>query len=92
VMYKVIYPPYEQDDIINSRQPIEGIKYYSGFRSAYESLVQTRHGELPPTIFRNMGIMDITIVSTEGKKPKMRFVRDEKIRRRGEPESEVREV
>ena len=83
-MYKLIYPPYGKKNIINTREPIKGVKYHTGPESAYRSLTQIKKGELPPVIKRDMGIMDIEITrggtSLSGKKgkPKMTFRQDKK--------------
>ena len=90
-MYKLIYPPYGEKDIINTREPIPGIKYHEGPRSAYLSLTKIYRGELPARIQRDMGIMDIEIergsVSLSGKKgkPKIKFRRDVKQRTQTTP-------
>jgi hypothetical protein len=78
--YKYIYPPYGQNDIINSLTPIQGIPIKKGARSAFESIIRTHKGFLPPTITRDMGIMDITISGGDKRdsKPKISFKVDKK--------------
>jgi len=74
-IYKMIFPPYGKNNIVNSRKPIPGIKYYDGARSAYKSIVRLG-GKLPKTIERDMGIMDITITTPKGGQPKIAFSPD----------------
>ena len=83
-IYKLIYPPYGKKNIINTREPIPGVKYHTGPESAYRSLTQIKKGELPPIIRRDMGIMDIEITAghtTLGgrkTKPKIKFRQDKR--------------
>lgn len=83
-MYKLIYPPYGEKNIINTREPISGVKYLEGPRSAYLSLTKIHKGELPVRIQRDMGIMDIEIerghtdLSGKRAKPQIRFRQDRK--------------
>lgn len=73
-MYKLIYPPYGQTNIINSKTPFPGIRIHTGPRSAFETLAQITEGTLPPTISRDMGIMSIQIIKDPlTKKPNIRF-------------------
>lgn len=75
-MYKIIYPPYEQVDVINSADPLPGIQYHTGLGSAVKSLVAMR-GEIPQHIARDMGIVDINFFRTRNpRKPKMIFTPD----------------
>jgi hypothetical protein len=67
VMYKAIYSPYGKNDIVNSRTPIEGVKYHDGIGSAVESAIAK--GMPPEVIQRDMGIMDISIYTKQSKKP-----------------------
>lgn len=83
-MYKLIYPPYGKDNIVNTTKPIEGVKYATGVRSAYESIVRIG-GKVPLVIKRDMGIMDITITTRRKAKPRMKFKRDVKQRTRLTP-------
>lgn len=77
-MYKLIYPPYGKANIINSRKPFPNMVIHTGAESAFRTLVQRGKGNLPKTIKRDMGIMDITITTGggKGKKPKMKFKLD----------------
>jgi len=77
IMYKLIYPPYGRKDIINSRTPFPNMIIHTGAKSAFNTLTKM-NGNLPPLIKRDMGIMDITIVTgkSRGSKPKMKFKRD----------------
>jgi hypothetical protein len=78
VMYKYIYPPYGQKDIVNTPNPIKGIPIEDGIRSAYKSIMKLQKGTLPTHIHRDMGIMDIEITTGKGKsaKPKINFKLD----------------
>lgn len=77
VMYKYIYPPFGQEDILNTPNPIEGIPIKDGIRSAYESIIRTHKGYIPPVIYRDMGIMDITITTDDKTgKPRISFKED----------------
>lgn len=78
IMYKYIYPPYGKYNIINSHTKIPGIPVYSGAKAAYRSIVRLG-GKLPPTIKRDMGIMDISII-TVNNKPRIEFTPDVKQR------------
>ena len=77
-IYKVVYPPYSQKNVINSKTPIEGIRMTEGVRSAYSTLVRLG-GKLPHTIKRDMGIMDIIILTSSNREPTMRVTRDIRI-------------
>lgn len=85
----MIYPPYGQDDVINSREPIPGVRVVKGARSAYESIVKAKDKRdiLPPVIKRDLGIMDIHILTPErGRgKPTLKFRRDVKQKTRITP-------
>lgn len=76
-IYKMIFPPYGQNNIVNSRKPIAGIKYYEGAESAYRSIIRIG-GKLPRTIRRDMGIMDISIITPRTGKPELMFEPDVK--------------
>lgn len=75
IMYKLIYPPYGQRDIINSRTPFPGMHIHTGVRSAFETLIRTQRGRLPSTIVRDMGMMSIRIEAGDKYtgKPKLKF-------------------
>jgi len=86
IMYKLIYPPYGQSDIINSRVPFPGMHIHSGVRSAFATLIRTQKGRLPSTIVRDMGMMHIRIEGggrSTTAKPKMRFHEREERRGKG---------
>jgi hypothetical protein len=83
-MYKYIYPPYGQEDIINSRKPIQGIPIKEGVRSAYESIIRTQKGFIPPNITRHMGMMDIKITDADKNgQPEIKFIEREKRKGKG---------
>jgi hypothetical protein len=85
IMYKYIYPPYGQEDIINSRSPIQGIPMKEGIRSAYETIIRTRPGFIPPNITRHMGMMDIKITDADKDgQPEIKFIEREGRKGRGE--------
>jgi hypothetical protein len=75
-IYKVLFPPYSQTDILNTRKPVEGIEYHKGLRSAYDSIVR-RGGYIPTIINREMGIYKVQISTMKDqRKPELRFRRD----------------
>jgi len=74
-IYKMIFPPYGANQIVNTRQPIAGVRVVEGARSAYETIVRLG-GILPATIRRDMGIMDIEIKTTRGGQPRIAFTPD----------------
>ncbi len=63
-VYKMLYPPFGPKDILNTKSPIEGVRYHEGPRAAYDSIVR-KGGYVPPVLNRNMGIMDIRIETPE---------------------------
>ena len=78
LFYKLWYPPYGQDDIINTLKPIPGVPYHKGLKSAYKS-VRKLYGDIQPSqIKRDMGIVDVTVFREEvgRRQPKMRFTAD----------------
>jgi hypothetical protein len=84
IMYKYIYPPYGQEDIINSRTPIQGIPIKEGIRSAYETIIRTRKGHIPDNITRHMGMMDLVITDADKNgQPEIKFVEREQRKGRG---------
>lgn len=74
-IYRAIWPPYGENNVTHSRKPILGIPYYKGAESAYRSIIR-RGGKLPPTIARDMGIMDVIIESSRYGKPRLIFKPD----------------
>jgi len=80
-MYKMIFPPYGINQIVNSRSPIAGIKYHEGALSAYQSIIRIG-GKVPKIIERDMGIMDIQITTPRVGKPKIAFQPDVRQRTR----------
>jgi len=77
--YKVFFPPYGQDDIIHSKKPMQGVKYFSGPGSAMKSII-ARHGPVPPEVRRDMGMMHVIIRTPWEKtsKPRIYFRRKHK--------------
>lgn len=51
--YKYIYPPYGEDDVIISREPLTDIPTKKDWRSAYKTLIRKHKGEIPPSITRH---------------------------------------
>jgi hypothetical protein len=78
IMYKAIYEPYGQKDVINTRKPISDVPYLEGIGSAAKSAIA--RGIPPEVINRDMGVVDIRIESkkdTTGKAvPIMLFTAD----------------
>jgi len=88
-MYKLIYPPYGEKDIINTRTPIEGVIYAEGVGSAARSAI-ARGGRIPLLIRRDMGIMDIAIHTPQGRKPILKFKGDPKQKTKVTPRTKRR--
>lgn len=63
-IYIAIYPPYDETQTLYSREPIEGVKYEKDVGSAARSLI-SKGGKIPPHIYKDMGIVDITISRTK---------------------------
>lgn len=84
IMYKYIYPPYGLKDIINSRSPIQGIPIKEGIRSAYETIIRTRPGDIPKLIRRPMGMMDVEITDADKNgQPEIHFIEREHRKGKG---------
>ena len=45
-LHKLKYPPYEEEDIINSKDPIPGVLYHDDYDSAYESMKEQQSQEV----------------------------------------------
>jgi len=56
VMFRLRYYPYRHEDMINTRKPIGGVKYYEGPESAYKSVVVLFPGLVPADMTFNMGL------------------------------------
>jgi hypothetical protein len=68
---------------LNSRKPVEGVEYHKGLRAAYDSIVK-RGGYIPPIITRDMGIMDVKIITpNDTRHPELQFRRDNKYTYKG---------
>ena len=76
-IYKLWVVPYGQADIINTKEPIPGVKYYDGPGSAAKSIV-VKYGEIPPHVRRDMGIVDIDVFRSKegGKQPTIKYKPD----------------
>ena len=85
IMYKLWYPPFGQDDMINSRTPFAGVENYQGFKSAYKSLIRRTKGTIPPIISRNMGMFTTTIVGGDkaSSQPQLVYKEHEERKRKG---------
>lgn len=76
-VYKMIYPPYGEDDAVNSRKPIAGVQYAKGVGSAQKSAIAK--GQPKEVVTRDMGVVDIKFVTPRGaRKPKLKFTPDPK--------------
>ena len=71
-IYKAWVPPYTQKDIINTRKPIPGVKYFEGPGSAAKSIVAL-FGEIPPFLYAHMGIVDIGVKGQGAAQPTLTF-------------------
>ena len=80
-VYKAIYKPYKQSNLITTKYKIQGIPYYGGVRSAFKSLVQITKGDLPSTIRLTMGIENI-VIQTNGDKSIIKFTRNSKANKK----------
>jgi hypothetical protein len=58
--FKMLYPPYGQENIVNTRKPLDIVKYLEGPGSAYATVV-ARGVNVPPTILRDMGVFDLRL-------------------------------
>jgi len=79
VMYKLVFPPYGQNDVVNSRSPFQGIVAHANARNAYETLVTKHQGKLPSTIVRHMGMMTFSVTGGNKKhgSPKVKVIERE---------------
>jgi hypothetical protein len=72
-IYIAIYPPYDEPQTLYSREPIEGVKYEKDVGSAARSLI-SKGGKIPDHIYKDMGIVDITISRTKNEvKPEITY-------------------
>jgi len=81
-IYKLWYPPYGQADIINTTDPIPGVKYKTGLGSAAASITVIK-GTIPERgLERDMGIQDVGVMPGRRgrKKPRITFTPDPKQR------------
>ena len=94
IMYKLWYPPFGQDDMINSRTPFPGVQNYSGFKSAYKSLIRRTPGVIPPEISRSMGMFTTTIKGGDkaGGQPQLVYKEHEERKRRGRVQPSLAKV
>ncbi len=72
IMYIAWIPPYRQSDLINTRKPIPGVKYFEGPGSAAKSIVAL-FGEIPPFLYAHMGIVDIGVKGQGTAQPTLTF-------------------
>ena len=79
IMHKLIFPPYGQNDVVNSREPFQGIVSHANARNAYEALVRKHQGKLPSTIVRHMGMMTFSVTGGDKKRgsPKVKVIERE---------------
>lgn len=79
-MYKLLYPPYGEKQIVNTRKPISGVKYHRGVGSAYKSII-AKGGIVPRVVRRDMGVVDVIIKTPpKSRKPRISFKSDRKQR------------
>lgn len=69
--YILWYPPYRQNNIVNSHKPFPGVRIVNGLDSAYKTIVRLG-GKIPKRISRRMGFQQITVTTISGK-PKLHF-------------------
>lgn len=78
LFYKIWYPPYLDGYVINTTEPVPGVKYYEGVGSAAKSIVALR-GEIPKHMRLDMGIQDVNVFrGKDPRKPIIRFTADVK--------------
>lgn len=73
-VYRLWYPRYGQEDMHVTRNPIPGVPYKEGLRSAYESARILFGGDIPDNIKRTMGVVNISAFrSPDRSKPTLHF-------------------
>ncbi len=78
IMHKLIFPPYGQNDIVNSRTPFPGVVSHVNARTAYKALLKKHKGHLPSTIVRDMGMMTFEVTGgNDYGKPKVKVIERE---------------
>jgi hypothetical protein len=70
--YHLIYPPWNAQNVLHSKEPFPGVKVHSGPGSASKSLAQVRGESLPDKLLWDLGIVDITF--SKGYKNKVGMV------------------
>jgi hypothetical protein len=74
--YKNWPPPYE--NVITTREPVEGVQYHKGADSAMASIV-AKFGTIPKQLHYDMGIVDVNVFRTRDvNKPRIQFQPDKK--------------
>lgn len=88
MFYVVVFPPYGDNDVGYSKEPIDGVKYEDGAGSAYKTLARIG-GRLPPSIMRDMGAFSAEVMTKGREEPRLVFGRkhkksNKKSKRRGQ--------
>jgi hypothetical protein len=71
-MYKSWFPAYTQKDLLTTRKPIPGVKYFEGPGSAAKSIVALQ-GSIPDFLHAHMGIVDINVKGQGAAQPLLTF-------------------
>jgi len=82
IMYIAWVKPFTQRDLLYTRKPIPGVKYFEGPGSAAKSIVAT-YGEVPDFLHADMGIVDVNIKGQGRNQPILTFREDKYVSRRG---------
>jgi hypothetical protein len=75
IMYITWLDPHQQKDLIYTRKPIAGVKYFEGPGSAAKSIVSL-YGEVPEFLHADMGVVDINIKGQGTAQPILTFKED----------------
>jgi hypothetical protein len=73
-IYKLWLPPHKNEkSMVNTREPIPGVKYAEGIGSVAKSIVAL-YGDIPPFLKFQMGFQQVTITRSRNKKqPTIKF-------------------
>lgn len=74
--YHLIYPPWNAQNVLHSKEPFPGIKIHTGIGSASKSLAQVKGETLPDKILWDLGIVDITFAKGYKNKVGMTYKSD----------------
>jgi hypothetical protein len=81
IMYIAWVKPFTQRDILYTRKPIPGVKYFTGPGSAAKSIVAT-YGEVPDFLHAHMGVVDVNIKGQGRNQPILTFQEDKWVSHR----------